>query len=215
MTPRRKRLLAQLFAVAYVSGLGLLVWHHWPLVPLVYSRMAHTRPSPAALRYQLANDSSPVVRALSRGRIYEGQPVADVVERYGPFDIETVGRHQTLSTPRRGGLGLTFEGYGMQARDGRLVTAEWFTCTGHLTFFDTLTPDEREEANRAYREYRDRLSEDRQRPYMAVAGAAVFHAQWPASEYRCGGERAAGIAIAGVAGWAAYHEPPYSPEPTP
>ncbi len=135
-----------------------------------------------------------------------------MIERYGPFETEAVGHYLTLSAPRGGGL--SFEGFGMVARDGRLVTAEWFTCTGHLTFFDALTPDEHEAANHLYRESRNSIREDRWRATMAVGGAAGFHAGPLAADYRREGGHVAGMAVGGPLGYIALHEPP-SPDPEP
>ena len=201
------------FGVRLVAAAGLLaVAHsHWPVVPLMYSVATRARPSQEAVRYvHCFWFSQPVVRGLARGSIREGQPVDEVVARYGPFDVETVGRYQLLSAPR---AGFSFEGWGILARDGKLVHAVWYTCTAHVTYFDALLADEHRDCWEQVQAHRDRVREDRHRARMAAAGAAGVHAGPLADDYRRDGERLAGMAAAGSAGFIACYEPPSEGSP--
>lgn len=111
-------------------------------------------------------------QALASGQIKAGQSVDEIVMTHGPFHIETVGSYQRLADPKSL-EGIGFEGYVIVARDNRLVGAGWWTCVGHIKFFDTLTPAEGKEANRVFRIHRQQKWEVVRNARMAVLGAAA------------------------------------------
>jgi hypothetical protein len=68
---------------------------------------------------------------------------------------------------------MAFEGYALIAKDGRLAFAGWWTCTGQVEFFNTLTPAEEAEVNGLYRAFRDQQTAARNAARMAFAGIAA------------------------------------------
>ena len=146
--------------------------HTWPVIILAWRAARGTRYEPVVVRWYLSIHGGPVEKALADGRIKSGQSVDEVVAAHGPFHVETVGPYQRLAGPLSVG-GISFEGYGIVAKDGRLVGAGWATCTGRVTFFDTLTPAEWGEVSEAFRKHRDQLWEAERAAWMAVSGVAA------------------------------------------
>ena len=171
--PRPKRRPWNRFAVVVTAA--VVTWAiavHWPLALLVHARMTRVRPGPAAKRYMLAHFyDSAVVRDLARNRIYAGQPLDEVVERYGTFRMTVAGRYAALEEP--GNYVMSFENFRIVARDGELVGAGWYTCTADIEFFNTLTKAEWQECDEAIRERQRQIGADRRDAWRAVTGAVA------------------------------------------
>ncbi len=171
----RRRGQRLLLAVLVLLVVGLLL-HFPPIVVFLWQKSRGTRFEPIATRWALANFGStrPVEVALARYRIVEGQPVEDVIAKHGPFHVSRFGPYVTLEPVSMANAVMAFESYQIIAKDGRLRTAAWWTCTGNLTFFNSLSPDDEADFVAARTNYRRERGLARLAAQMAIAGGG-FH----------------------------------------
>ncbi len=111
-------------AVLLLGSLVFVCWHYhiWSLRDLlVYQAMSR--------------ECHPVWKELHAGRVYEGQPVEEVIARTQPVRVERFENCVLLEYQE----GLCFTGVTVVARDGRLVSAQAWSCTWERTFFKGWT----------------------------------------------------------------------------
>lgn len=165
-----------LICAAIVFLVLLLVVHFPPVILLAWQKSRGTRFEPYATRWAIANfdrEKEPVLVALARHRIEKGHSVEDLIAKHGPFHVTSYGSYQSLEpTYMADGL-MAFESYVIIAKDGRLRFAHWWTCTGQLEFFNTLTKDEEAEYVSLRDERRKKLIEGRIAAQMAIAGGML------------------------------------------
>jgi hypothetical protein len=116
---------------ALVLGGGLLAWCWHFGVWSVRDWVAYQEMS----RY-------PVFRDLHAGRIRQGQPVEEVIAQTHPVRVERFDNFVVLEY--QGGDGFCFAGVTVVARDGRLVSAQAWSCTWQRTFFADWSAAERD-----------------------------------------------------------------------
>ena len=169
---------AVVFALGVLAGaVGYFTIDRQDVAEVVWRAVRSTRFEPDAIRWHLTGSKDPAVRALASRHIQAGDPVDVVIAEYGPFHIENYGRYTVLSDIQAGGLG-GFEGYGIVAKDGRLVAAGWYTCVGGLKFFDTLTPAEAAEFIALRDTERERRHKEQWAGVMAAGGPLGVIALW-------------------------------------
>jgi hypothetical protein len=172
---KRRRRIGRVWLAVSLLGSILLLYlfsQTWFFTVLAWRQARGTQYEATVIRWHLAHNGSPVERALADRSIDAGQSVDEVVAAHGPFRVTTAGRYQELRPA--GEVGLMFEGYRIVARDGRLVGAGWWTCTGSLEFFNTMTREEWEACNSAFRNERERRYLARVTPRMAIAGSLAY-----------------------------------------
>lgn len=97
---------------------------------------------------EMSRECHPVWRDLYFGRIAAGQDVRELLASTKPEHVEHYGPYVALNFhPSFSYTGLT-----VVARDQKLVSASARSCTWHRTFFDVMTPQDRDEYRRLYRE---------------------------------------------------------------
>jgi hypothetical protein len=83
----------------------------------------------------MALECHAVWKDLAFQRIYEGQPVDDVIKQTNPVFVVRHGRFVELTYQEP----LSFTGVQVVAMDGRLTRACTWSCTWDYTFFDSMT----------------------------------------------------------------------------
>lgn len=83
----------------------------------------------------MALECHPVWQDLALHRIYEGQPVDDVIKKTNPVLVERHGRFVGLTYQDP----LSFTGVQIVAMDGSLTRACAWSCTWDYIFFDSMT----------------------------------------------------------------------------
>lgn len=143
-----------------------------PVIEFAWRQARNTKYEGPVVRWYLAIYGGRVQRALAVGRIREGQTVKDAVAKYGPFGTTTYDRYTVLEEP--GEHFFSFEGYRIVARDGKLVGAAWWTCTGSVVFFDALSPEEWADCNDTIQERRRQQYLQKLLPRMAITGVIGY-----------------------------------------
>jgi hypothetical protein len=175
-----------LLAIYLVGGLWLgvgLYANKAEIRSFVYRQAQGTAFERQINKWRLTKHRDTVVKALAADAIQAGDSVETFQSKYGPHKVLPLGRYSRL-TPDLPGV-LTFESYVILAKDDRLVAANWWTCTGKVEFFNTLSPDEWAELNAIYKQHQDRVEEERERRHvawqaaqLAVAGFAAVDEPW-------------------------------------
>ena len=171
-----KRLRKGLILLVFVLLIVCVLAHLPPVINFVWQRSRGTRFEPHATRWAIANfdrEKHPVEVALARNRIREGQTVDDVMANHGPFHVSVYGNYQSLEPIEMAEAVLAIESYSMIAKDGRQRCAHWWTCTGHLEFFNTLSNEEETEFVGLRREFYRKRNEARLAAQMAIAGSVL------------------------------------------
>lgn len=191
--------------VAIVFLVLVLVAHFPPVIVLAWQKSRGTRFEPYATRWALANfdrSKDPVLVALARYSIGEGHLVDDVIAKHGPFHSSKFGPYVALEPSYMADAVMAFESYIIVAKDGRLRFAHWWTCTGQLEFFNSMSKDEEAEFVSMREAHRKQVIVGRIAAQMALAGGVLYDGLYsiplpnPAREAR--------MAVAGIG---AFSEP--------
>jgi len=89
----------------------------------------------------MALECHPVWRDLALHRIYEGQPVDDVIKQTNPVLVVRHGRFVELGYQEP----LSYTGVQIVAMEGTLARACAGSCTWDYTFFDAMTDSDAKE----------------------------------------------------------------------
>jgi hypothetical protein len=158
--------------------LGFIVYglaHTDTAINFAWRQARGTRFQPHVMRWAMANgDASkrPVEVALARNRIAEGQSVDAVIAKHGPFHVMEYGPYKSLE-PTHNANGGAFESYIIIAKDGKLRSADWWTCTGQLQFFNSLSQAEVDEYIELRDAHRQKIRDAKLAAQMALAGSVL------------------------------------------
>jgi len=94
----------------------------------------------------MALECHPVWQDLALHRIYEGQPVEDVIKETNPVLVVRHGRFVELTYQEP----LSFTGVQVVAMDGTLTRACTRSCTWDYTFFDSMTDSDTKEMSDSF-----------------------------------------------------------------
>jgi hypothetical protein len=96
----------------------------------------------------MSHDCHPVWKDLHAGHVHQGLPVEEVIAQTHPVRVDRFDGFVVLEY--QGGQGLCFSGVTIVARDGRLVSAQAWSCTWQRTFFAGWSAAERDAFWQAY-----------------------------------------------------------------
>lgn len=165
LTRRQKFLLGG----TLVGLLLCLIARTQPVIDFAWGQTRGTSWEPTVVRWALSIHGKPVEKALARGDIREGQAVQDVVRRHGPFYERPLGNYTILDPPDM--RSMDFGGWRLIAKDGRARFAGYWSCTGGLDFFNTLTPAEETEVAVLIKQDNVRIGQARISGHLAVVGS--------------------------------------------
>ncbi|QEL18224.1 hypothetical protein [Limnoglobus roseus] len=164
---RRKRLIGCLLIGVLFYGLARTS----PVIDFAWQQARGTTWEPTVIKWAMSIHGPPVERAIARGKIFEGQPVEEVIAHYGPFRTTALAEYTLLNPPERNG---SFEGYQIVVKDGHVRSAHWWTCVAQLEFFNSLSREEEREVNELYEQRQRFLRDARQLTRLALVGSWAY-----------------------------------------
>ena len=100
----------------------------------------------------MSRECHPVWKELHAGRLYQGQPVEEVIVKTHPIRVERHAEFVCLDY-QKGQQGLCLTGVTIFAKDGRLLSGQAWSCTWTWTFFDGMTNNDYEVYRKAYEDH--------------------------------------------------------------